>query len=107
MPLNDYPTAKPTYDFYDTVNAGKTTIANGDLVSTTQNAPDANFLAGSATYHWHWSATIASHRAGAPCRGAHACTGRSPGLIADTVRPAPRATKSGPRGWPPGGIADS
>jgi hypothetical protein len=24
MPLNDHPTAKPTYDFYDTVNAGKT-----------------------------------------------------------------------------------
>ena len=24
MPLNDYPTAKPTYDFYDTVDAGKT-----------------------------------------------------------------------------------
>jgi hypothetical protein len=61
MPLNDYPTAKPTYDFYDTVNAGKTTIANGDLVSVTQNAPDANFPAGSATYHWHSAATIASY----------------------------------------------
>ena len=61
MPLNDYPTAKPTYDFYDTVNADKTTIANGDLVSVTQNAPDANFPAGSATYHWHSAATIASY----------------------------------------------
>ena len=61
MPLNDYPRAKPTYDFYDTVNAGKTTIANGDLVSVTQNAPDANFPAGSATYHWHSAATIASY----------------------------------------------
>ena len=61
MPLNDYPTAKPTYDFYDTVNAGKTTIANGDLVSVTQHAPDANFPAGSATYHWHSAATIASY----------------------------------------------
>jgi len=61
MPLNDYPTAKPTYDFYDTVNAGKTTIANGDLESVTQNAPDANFPAGSATYHWHSSATVASY----------------------------------------------
>src|SRR5215475_15822338 len=58
MPLNDYPAAKPTYDFYDTVNADKTTIANGDLVSTTQNAPDANFAAGSTTYHWHSSAPI-------------------------------------------------
>jgi hypothetical protein len=61
MPLNDYPTAKPTYDFYDTVNADKTTIANGDLVSVTQNAPDTNFPAGSATYHWHSAATVASY----------------------------------------------
>ena len=61
MPLNDYPAAKPTYDFYDTVNAGKTTAANGDLVSVMQNAPDANFPAGSATYHWHSAATIASY----------------------------------------------
>src|SRR5579871_2116688 len=61
MPLNDYPAAKPTYDFYDTVNAGKTTVANGDLVSTRQHAPDANFPAGSVTYHWHSAATIASY----------------------------------------------
>ena len=33
MPLNDYPTAKPTYDFYNTVTAGRTVIANGELVS--------------------------------------------------------------------------
>jgi len=52
MPLNDYPAAKPTYDFHDTVNAGKTTIANGDLLATTQNAPDANFPAGFTTYPW-------------------------------------------------------
>jgi Peptidase family M1 domain len=61
MPLNDYPAAKPTYDFYDTVNAGKTTVANGDLVSVTQNAPDANFPGGSATYHWHSAAPVASY----------------------------------------------
>jgi len=61
MPLNDYPAAKPTYDYYDTVNTGKTTIANGDLVSTTQNATDANFPAGSTTYHWHSAATVASY----------------------------------------------
>src|SRR5207302_6746166 len=41
MPLNDYPAAKPAYDFYDTVNAGKTTLANGKLVSVTRHAPDA------------------------------------------------------------------
>jgi hypothetical protein len=61
MPLNDYPAAKPTYDFYDTVNAGKTTVANGDLVSVTQHAPDANFPGGSATYHWHSAAPVASY----------------------------------------------
>ena len=32
MPLNNHPSAKPTYDFYDTVNIGKTAIANGELV---------------------------------------------------------------------------
>jgi Peptidase family M1 domain len=61
MPLNDYPAAKPTYDFYDTVSAGKTTIANGDLVSATHKAADANFPSGSDTYHWHSAATIASY----------------------------------------------
>jgi aminopeptidase N len=61
MPLNDYPAAKPTYDFYDTVNAGKSTVANGDLVSTTPNAPDVNFPAGSTTYHWHSAAPVASY----------------------------------------------
>jgi hypothetical protein len=61
MPLNDYPAAKPTYDFYDTVNAGKTTLANGDLMSVRHHGPDANFPAGSATFHWHPAATIASY----------------------------------------------
>ena len=38
MPLNNHPSAKPTYDFYDTVNAGRTAIANGELLSTASNA---------------------------------------------------------------------
>jgi aminopeptidase N len=61
MPLNDYPTAKPAYDFYDTVNAGKTVAANGVLVRTGRNKPDARFPAGSVTWHWHSSAPIASY----------------------------------------------
>jgi hypothetical protein len=61
MPLNDYPAAKPTYDFYDTVSAGKTTIANGDLVRVTHQGPDRNFPAGSDSYHWHSAAPIASY----------------------------------------------
>jgi hypothetical protein len=61
MPLNDYPAAKPTYDFYDTVAAGKTAVANGILVSKTKHAADAKFPAGSTTWHWHSRAPIASY----------------------------------------------
>jgi hypothetical protein len=61
MPLNDHPSAKPTYDFYDTVNAGKTALANGKLLSSVHNRPDAHFPGGSTTWHWHSSAPIASY----------------------------------------------
>ena len=73
MPLNNHPSAKPTYDFYDTVPVGKTAIANGELVGatlgssfapvgpTTVNPPDANFTGGSWTWHWHSPETIASY----------------------------------------------
>src|SRR5580765_1153400 len=61
MPLNDHPTAKPTYDFYDTVAAGLTAVANGVLNSVTRHGPDARFSGGSATFHWHSRAPIASY----------------------------------------------
>lgn len=61
MPLNDHPSAKPTYDFYDTVPLGKTAIANGELVSQTTNPPDVNFPAGSTKWHWHSPEGIASY----------------------------------------------
>jgi aminopeptidase N len=61
MPLNDHPTAKPTYDFYDTVAAGLTAVANGKLKSVTHHGPDARFSRGSATFHWHSRAPIASY----------------------------------------------
>ena len=61
MPLNDFPTAKPTYDFYDTVGAGLTAIANGELVSTTPNPADAQFPDGSVTWHWKSVAPVASY----------------------------------------------
>jgi hypothetical protein len=61
MPLNDFPSAKPTYDFYDTVNAGKTVLANGTLTSVRHNPPDARFPAGSVTWHWHSPAPVASY----------------------------------------------
>jgi Peptidase family M1 domain len=61
MPLNDYPAAKPTYDFYDTVAAGKTVICNGILEWVRHNKPDAEFPHGSVTWHWHSAAPIASY----------------------------------------------
>jgi hypothetical protein len=61
MPLNNHPSAKPTYDFYDTVNAGKTAVGNGMLVSFTDNAPDTNFPGGSRTWHWRSPEGISSY----------------------------------------------
>jgi hypothetical protein len=61
MPLNDHPSAKPTYDFFDTVPVGKTAVANGELVSQHANLPDASFPAGSTTWHWHSPEGVASY----------------------------------------------
>ena len=61
MPLNNHPSAKPTYDFYDTVTPGRTAIANGQLLSTTSNPPDPNFPSGSTTFHWRSGAPVASY----------------------------------------------
>lgn len=61
LPLNDHPSAKPTYDFYDTVPRGKTAIANGELVSQASNLPDTNFPGGSTTWHWHSPEGISSY----------------------------------------------
>lgn len=61
MPLNDYPAAKPTYDFSDTVAAGKTVIANGRLVSVQDHPASKEFPGGSVTWNWHSAAPIASY----------------------------------------------
>jgi Peptidase family M1 domain len=61
MPLNDYPAAKPTYDFYDTVGAGLTGVANGILVSHTAHRASAEFPHGSVTWHWHMRSPVASY----------------------------------------------
>jgi hypothetical protein len=61
MPLNNHPSAKPSYDFYDTVNTGKTAIGNGALVGFTDNLPDPNFPGGSRTWHWHSPEGIAAY----------------------------------------------
>ena len=61
MPLNDYPTAKPTYDFSDTVTAGRTVIANGELVSVQRHGPASSSPAarspGTGTRACRWPAT--------------------------------------------------
>jgi hypothetical protein len=61
MPLNDYPSAKPTYDFSITTERGKTAIANGQRISVTSNPPDAAFPKGSTTTVWHAPMPIASY----------------------------------------------
>jgi len=61
MPLNNHPSAKPTYDFYDTVPLGKTAVATGELVSQLANLPDTNFPGGSTTWHWHSPEGVASY----------------------------------------------
>ena len=61
MPLNNFPTAKPSYDFYETAAKGKTVICNGQLESTTTNKPDKQFPQGSATWHWHAPMPINSY----------------------------------------------
>src|SRR5690349_12388611 len=75
MPMNNHPSAKPTYDIYDTTNIGKVAIGPGELVGYTapvgttyqpvpappSNAPDANFPLGSVTWHWHSPEKIANY----------------------------------------------
>ena len=61
MPLNDYPSAKPTYSFHETVEAGKVAVANGVLTGVTHNPPDAGFPAGSVTWNWESVAPVASY----------------------------------------------
>lgn len=61
MPLNNHPSAKPTYDFHDTVNKGRQAVANGRLLSKRSNPPDSRFPHGSTTFHWRSGAPVASY----------------------------------------------
>ena len=62
MPLNNHPSVKPTYDFYGTVTKDRVQLANGLRVSgPVDNAPDANFPAGSTSWHWRSPEPIASY----------------------------------------------
>ena len=61
MPLNDYPTAKPSYDFSNTVTAGRTVVANGELVSVQHHPASPEFPGGSVTWNWHAGMPVASY----------------------------------------------
>jgi hypothetical protein len=61
MPLNDFPSAKPTYDFSDTVTAGRTVLANGILVSVKHHPASKEFPKGSVTWNWNSPAPVASY----------------------------------------------
>jgi len=61
MPLNDYPTAKPTYDFIDTVTAGRVVLCNGVLMSVKHHPASSEFPGGSVTWHWRSVAPVASY----------------------------------------------
>lgn len=61
MPLNNHPSAKPTYDFNEQTTLGRTVIANGELVGFGTKAADANFPAGSSTWKWHSPEPIANY----------------------------------------------
>jgi hypothetical protein len=61
MPLNDHPTAKPTYDFYDTVDTGKVAVCNGVLVGSITHKASSQFPNGSVTWHWQAAMHIASY----------------------------------------------
>ena len=69
MPVNNHPSAKPTYDVYDTVPVGKTAISAGELETTSYdpvlptsvNPPDSNFPGGSWTWHWRSPEPIANY----------------------------------------------
>ena len=61
MPLNNHPTAKPTYDFYDTVDTGRVAVCNGILAGSWTHKPSNRFPHGSVTYHWHAHMPIAGY----------------------------------------------
>jgi hypothetical protein len=67
MPLNNHPSAKPTYDFTEKVTKGRTVVANGELVKPSEdelaeeNPPDEQFPDGSTTWRWHSPEPIANY----------------------------------------------
>jgi aminopeptidase N len=61
MPLNNYPTAKPTYTFHEQVAKRTVAIGNGELMSVSADPPDGNFPSGSQTWTWESLAPVANY----------------------------------------------
>ena len=61
MPLNDYPTEKPTYDFSDAVTAGRTVVAKRRTGLGAAPPASREFPGGSVTWNWHAGMPIASY----------------------------------------------
>ena len=87
MPLNNHPSVKPTYDFYDTVTDGRDGDRERRDAGSSPGArrprpADANFPAGSRTWHWHSPEPIANY-----------LVENSIGSYDLTARPAPTAIR--------------
>jgi aminopeptidase N len=61
MPLNDHPSAKPTYDFWVTTTPSRTAVANGVLRWHRADAPTPEFPHGSTTWRWHMASPVPSY----------------------------------------------
>lgn len=61
MPLNNHPSAKPTYDFRIRTQRRRTAIASGEYRGTETHPPDRRFRHGSKTVSWHSPDPIASY----------------------------------------------
>jgi hypothetical protein len=61
MPLNNHPSAKPTYDFSETAQKDEVAVANGMLRGTAVHGASSAYPAGSVTWHWRETAPTASY----------------------------------------------
>lgn len=61
MPLNNHPSAKPTYDMRVRTQTGKSVLSNGHRRAARRHGPDQRFPRGSTTTHWQSQDPIASY----------------------------------------------
>ncbi len=62
MPLNNHPSAKPTYDVSVRTQRGKTVLSNGERRGVRRrHGPESRFPSGSATTRWHNADPTASY----------------------------------------------